>query len=178
LELLEREAEQLLAVSVIIEIAVAAGDIRQDGKPRASARPTLPAIVVYILRRNKTPLQFASDAFTGWQDNLRAIALTMENLRAIDRYGVTKAEEQYRGFEAIEAPQAVSRERQCAEVIANYTLKTAEDLLSNFDALKLAYRAACRQTHPDFGGDAEAFKVVQEAYEFLSSWMAEKESQT
>src|SRR5690606_24676973 len=51
-------------------------------------------------------LSYPCDTFTSWQDNLRAVALALEALRKLDRYGVTKRGEQYRGFLAIEATAA------------------------------------------------------------------------
>ena len=35
------------------------------------------------------------------------------------------------------------------------------------DNLKLAYRKKAKETHPDLGGEKEAFIAVREAYEFL-----------
>ena len=34
--------------------------------------------------------------------------------------------------------------------------------------IKKAYRKKARETHPDYGGDEEAFKAVSVAYETLS----------
>jgi hypothetical protein len=50
--------------------------------------------------------QFAVDKFATWQDNLRAIALGLEALRKVDRYGITKNSEQYTGWKQLEAGPA------------------------------------------------------------------------
>lgn len=40
-------------------------------------------------------LSYPCDTFTTLQDNLRVIALALEALRMVDRYGVTRRGEQY-----------------------------------------------------------------------------------
>lgn len=50
--------------------------------------------------------QFAVDKFPSWQDNLRAIALGLEALRKVERYGFVKDDEQYTGFKALTAGAA------------------------------------------------------------------------
>lgn len=43
---------------------------------------------------------FATDACELWQHNVRSIALGLEALRAVDRYGITRRGQQYAGFRA------------------------------------------------------------------------------
>jgi hypothetical protein len=43
----------------------------------------------------------ACDRFLDWEDNLRAITKTLESLRAVQRYGIVKDDEQYAGFKAL-----------------------------------------------------------------------------
>lgn len=43
-------------------------------------------------------LVYATDTCVLWQHNVRSIALGLEALRAVDRYGITKRGEQYAGF--------------------------------------------------------------------------------
>jgi hypothetical protein len=45
-------------------------------------------------------LVYATDACVYWQHNVRSIALGLEALRAVDRYGITRKGEQYAGFRA------------------------------------------------------------------------------
>jgi hypothetical protein len=45
-------------------------------------------------------LIYATDACELWQHNVRSIALGLEALRAVDRYGITRRGEQYAGFRA------------------------------------------------------------------------------
>src|SRR5947208_1880483 len=83
------------------QFAVTESDIRLDGRPRARAVASHPGVVLAFDSRHG-PLKYAVDTFDRWQDNLRAIALGLEHLRAVDRYGVTRRGEQYTGWRQIE----------------------------------------------------------------------------
>lgn len=152
----QRESAELL-------IAIPAGDLwRLDGKPRAHAVAEHPG-VIFSLESKHGHLSYPCDTFTRWQDNLRAIALALEALRKVDRYGVTKRGEQYRGFLALEATAAPAGFATADEALA---------FLGNFVGLGLAemrviqgaparaLRRAQRETHPDAGGDAATFQRV------------------
>lgn len=45
-------------------------------------------------------LVYATDCCDFWQHNVRSIALGLEALRAVDRYGISRRGEQYAGFRA------------------------------------------------------------------------------
>ncbi len=49
-------------------------------------------------------LVYATDACEFWQHNVRSIALGLEALRAVDRYGISRRGEQYAGFRAALTP--------------------------------------------------------------------------
>jgi hypothetical protein len=52
-------------------------------------------------------LVYATDVCESWQHNVRSIALGLEALRAVDRYGITRRGQQYAGFTGyLEAGQA------------------------------------------------------------------------
>jgi len=58
------------------------------------------------------------DSFRDWEANLRAIALSLEHLRAVDRYGVTtEEEEQYTGWLRLPAAGATDEAVECAKVL-------------------------------------------------------------
>lgn len=80
---------------------------RLDGLPYADQRePSDPGIAVYF-RRNNKPYVIACDAFDRTWKNLRAIAGTVEALRAIERYGASSMLEQaFQGFAALPAHAA------------------------------------------------------------------------
>lgn len=145
LDLLERELSYLDAVDVVFQIALQESDFRRDGKPRANARASHPGVILAFQSRFG-PLKYATDAFTDFQANVRAIALSLEALRKVDRYGVSKRGEQYTGWKAL--PSAA------ASLVAR-----GKRLIEEHGGVVQALKA----THPDHGGDSNDFHAVQSA---------------
>src|SRR5579863_10251967 len=48
--------------------------------------------IILTFNSKHGPLSYPCDKYSNWQANLRAIALSLEALRAVDRYGVTHPE--------------------------------------------------------------------------------------
>lgn len=148
LRLLRTELAHIVArrsAPVVIQLALREQDIRQDGLPRANARqPEHPGVILAFDSRYG-PLRYATDVFTDWQANLRAIALGLESLRRVDRYGITKRGEQYAGWRALEAggPDEGQLER-------------GRRLIREHGGVAQALHA----THPDHGGDPEDLQAV------------------
>lgn len=95
LELLESELDAIHAREIVIRAFFRSQDIRSDGWPRSSAEPTdaglILSFVVYkwnpvTMRNDVTELSFPCATYTTFDDNLRAIALTLQALRAVARY--------------------------------------------------------------------------------------------
>lgn len=168
LELLDRELRHLSARQIVIQTYHAASDIRLDGLPRASARvPESPGVILSFNSKHG-PLSYPCDTFTKWEHNLRAIALALEALRTVDRYGVTKTGEQYRGWRAL--PPALDNtmtEDQAAQWIAGHAGATTITVLRSKEDLETAYKAAARRLHPDAGGKHSDFIRLQQAVELL-----------
>lgn len=148
LNLLDIETYNLGADLVVIQIDVVRGEIRRDGMLRAGAKVGSPAVRVSF-NSLYGPLTYATDRFDYWQDNIRAIALALVALRAVDRYGVNRRGEQYTGWLAIEAPKQDAVD--------------ARALLDSYGG----ETAALKATHPDAGGDPDKFRAVQAARETL-----------
>lgn len=115
LKLLSREVGLLEGRDVVIEIDVPERAIRLDGQLRADARPDCPAVVVAFESKHG-PMLYRSDLLESrwvskqgpsWQQNVRAVALTLESLRAVDRYGATETGQQYAGFKALPSGTAL-----------------------------------------------------------------------
>jgi hypothetical protein len=159
-QLLGYEAAKLGAHLVVIQIDVAEQGIRLDGKLRAHAEAASPRVRVAFESRHG-PLTYAADRYTRWQDNVRAIALALEALRAVDRYGVSSRGEQYRGWVAIEARPAEMTREQAAGLIAHWAEPEAEKRERATTALLRSpslfvpelYRRAAKRAHPDVTGD-------------------------
>lgn len=101
LELLDRELWHLGATDAVVQIDLRPEDFRRDGWPKERSRPGSPVVVFAIETAEHGPLKYTARAFDRWQDNLRAIALGLEALRKVDRYGITERGEQYSGFKAL-----------------------------------------------------------------------------
>ena len=145
INLLERETRMLAARRVVVELAIRESDLRIDGQPYAGTRPEHPGVTVAFDSRHG-PLKYTADKFATWQENLRAIALGLEALRKVDRYGMTSRGEQYAGWKALPSGENGLRER-------------GEELIRRHGSVRLALMA----THPDHGGDPAEFAAVQAA---------------
>lgn len=147
LQLLATELEHLKATDFIIEIAAPDRDIRLDGMLRSDASVTAPGVIVSFNSKHG-PLRYPCDAFTDWQSNLRAIALALEHLRTVDRYGVTKRGEQYRGWKQLPAEGELTVQ-QAANVITSLGGGSTEDTMRLPEYFQDAYRRAAKACHPD-----------------------------
>ncbi|MEF2979060.1 hypothetical protein [Subtercola sp. YIM 133946] len=170
LELLDRELSALGSTDREMLVAIAPADFRLDGKPRAQARAEHPGVIISF-KAKLGALSYPCDTFTTWQDNLRAIALALEALRKVDRYGVTKHGEQYRGFMAIEGtaiPSRVTSVQQALDVLyAAAGVIVEPGVIYEPEGLARIARRALFKTHPDQGGDAAVFQRVIAAQAFL-----------
>lgn len=162
-ELLESELRHLGASNVVIQAFVDAGQIRQDGMLYANARPSRPGVILSFDSKHG-PLSYPCDRYDDWRDNVRAIALSLEALRSVDRYGVTKRAEQYKGWAKLPGPveHPAMNIQDAATLIRQYASGMQDQAIgrSNYEEM---YRRACVATHPDRGGNAEVFKRIQEA---------------
>lgn len=172
LTFLDRELNHLDARDVLIQTYHPKEDIRLDGWPKSNARvPHSPGVILTFTRHDygKTgqTLSFPCDTYLTWEHNLRAIALSLEALRAVDRHGVTRGTEQYRGFEALPPPSATSTTLTgvlAADVLARHSIYAAANILGLKHVFEAALRDARRATHPDKNqGRSEAFHQVQAA---------------
>lgn len=133
-EPLVREVEALGGRDIVLGVGLDERDIRLDGQPRANARAlSHPGVEISFDSRHGR-LAYATDMFTDWQDNVRAIALSLEALRAVERWGVSKGR-QYTGFAMLTAGPG------------------KEELGRSLVELHGGVREALQATHPDTGGE-------------------------
>lgn len=166
---LTREVDLLGGDVIAVQVDATDADIRRDGMLRSRSRVGFPGVKISFASRFG-PLTYATDAYDHWQANVRAIALALEALRAVDRYGVTSTGEQYRGWTAIAAQPFAHGDLTVDE--AERVLREAggvpDDLpLRNEVAITAAFRRAARTHHPDAGGNAEAFQLIANARDVL-----------
>lgn len=144
-ELLAREVKHLRPRDALLEVDIREQDFRIDGLPRANARQLSPGVILSLVGTPHGDLRYACHRFRSWEDNVRALALSLEALRKVDRYGVTKRGEQYAGWKALtagaEQPSATRGQR----------------LVEEHGGIKKALHA----THPDHHGDPVDLQSVQ-----------------
>lgn len=129
--------------------------LRRDGLPLAGQRaPEDPAVAVYFTHK-KRQMCFACDRWQKVEDNMQAIAKTIDALRGIARWGTgDMLEAAFTGFAALPAPDASMSWRDvlgCAGV-------------REWQAIYSCYLRARSAAHPDKGGSPGAFDRVEKAY--------------
>lgn len=182
LALLRRELGEIGCRRAVIEAGFRDDDIRLDGWPKSNARaPGDPGVILRVLDSKVGPLTYPCDTFTSWEDNLRAIALALEALRKVDRYGVTRRGEQYTGWKALPAQgtatltaQAaiailVARDPRSAQVTSDVAIRMQAEALRSREVARDVYLAAAKATHPDAGGETDAFQQVQSCRAVLAA---------
>lgn len=175
INLLVTEVEHLDGDLIVVQVDADPSDLRRDGMLRARAQVRFPGVKVSFQSKHG-PLTYATDAYEqrwsgdmpGWQANVRAIALSLQALRAVDRYGVTHTGEQYRGWSAIAAKAAEDTltPDEARRVLADAAGVDPTSLITS-EAITRAYRAAARTAHPDAGGNADVFRLVGKARDVL-----------
>jgi hypothetical protein len=175
LDLLLREFDYLDGTGpIVVQVDAQQSDIRADGRLKARARVGFPGVVVSFASRFG-PLRYATDAYeqqysgtlAGWQANVRAIALALEALRAVDRYGVTRRGEQYQGWTALPAAHAQGSRyfTDPGEALAWMKRCAGADATGDPKAL---YKLLGRRMHPDMpGGNAELWERLDAAATLL-----------
>lgn len=184
LQILDYELKKLSFVPGSVQIAmwIDPSNIRLDGQLRANARPFKQGIILSFSRikghvRDKATgvvlsnvveqLSYPCDKYSDWQHNLRAIALSLEALRAVARHGVFKHGDMASRLALPSAEGKLTSAQEAAELLSAFSDFPAGQILGNSEILKKAYRQASAKTHPDQGGSVEKFGAIKEAYLLL-----------
>ena len=140
---LERIEANLPIISTNIEL-------RRDGLPMSNRRaPHDPGVAVYFQHEGH-PIVLACDRYETVEANIAAIAAHIEASRAIERHGVGRLSDVFRGFAAL--PPAMSVDDWRAVLDHPTTLAYAE----------VRYRELAKEAHPDRSG-SEARMVALNA---------------
>jgi hypothetical protein len=132
-------------------------ELRLDGNPRSGQRQPADRGASTFFKRAGQDMALACDVYTTIEDNLWALARTLDALRQIERDGspslINRA---FKGFAALPAPG----QRNWWDVLG--ISQMASD-----DEIRSAYFHLVRIYHPDNNetGDPELFHWVQRAYE-------------
>lgn len=128
--------------------------VRQDGMHYASWKnPDDPGVAVYFVRNGKNHV-IACDHWRHIKDNMRAVGLTIEALRALERTGASGIlDRAYSGFEQL---PDYSGEQDWRQILGLPGNPGVLDVQRKFKKL-------AQQHHPDKGGDPEYFKKISAA---------------
>lgn len=131
---------------------------RIDGLPRSDQnRPMDPGAAVYWEESKGKRRCIAIDQYTTVEDNLAAIAATLDAMRAIERHGgAAILERAFTGFTALPAPGDTVR-RPWWDVLGVPKDAPAE-------AVKAVYVRLRSTHHPDKGGTGGGFDEVERAW--------------
>lgn len=174
LSLLDDELQHVSAKGVVVQAFLRADQIRNDGWPYSNARPSSPGVIVSFTN-GRGAFSFPCEKYSKFEDNLRAISLSLQALRAVDRYGVTQRAEQYQGWKRLPEPDAAPF--PTVEDAARFlSVKAYQDdrqstyvaLLRDIEARRRAYRSAAALLHPDSpSGSHEEFVLLGKAMKIL-----------
>lgn len=138
--------------------------LRRDGLPLASApkRPEDPGVAVYWTvsrlegaRWVSTPFVMACDRYLSPVANVRAIGLTVEALRAIERHGTRQLRDRaFQGFAALPPAAGASSWRAVLGLVDGAITR---------EAIDEAYRRLAMVRHPDRGGTDELMAELNAA---------------
>lgn len=149
------ELERLGATDVILSSNV---PLRKDGLPTADYSRRIirdPGVAVYFVFKG-AKRSIACDKWDRVEDNVRALVLTIEAMRGLDRWGASDMLDRvFRGFQALPAPTDGSTKPwweilQCAE-------------MSDLEFIEDNYRRLAKKSHPDQGGSAEKMALLNNA---------------
>lgn len=151
-----RQIEMLTGKRIGADVIISSNlSVRREGLPYASQRqPDDPGVAVYFTYK-KSQVCFACDRWRSVEDNLQAIAKTIDALRGIARWGTgDMLEAAFTGFTALPNPAS-----------EHWTDVLGVALHATGEQIREAYRLLRSTHHPDRGGNATEFHRIQRAFE-------------
>lgn len=187
LKLLERELDMIAADDPLLAMAVTERDCRIDGGLRAGAKPKYRGVILSFATERYGRLTYPCDTFyrwnatEAWQANLHAIALGLESLRRVERYGIANRGQQYAGYAELGSGIALGPApmtlHQASVILAEAVAGelpgiNGGDLMDDPEtpdraAVERVYTIAAKLHHPDVGGDKDTFATITRARELL-----------
>jgi hypothetical protein len=178
--LLDREVEKLGADSATIQLDIRESAVRIDGGLKEGSKVAYRGAILVVESADYGTLSYPCDAFgtfrlgnESWRENVRAIALGLEALRKVERYGIANRGQQYAGYRELGSGIAMGPARM-SEADALEVLRLGAGWKTGPDhddrkAIRACYKLAAKRLHPDHGGDEAEFKRLQDAMMVLDA---------
>lgn len=159
LDLVARELDYLRATHTVLELETPLG---------ATVTAATGPRVRLSFDSRIGPLSYATGRFgtatdaQPWKANVRAIALGLQALRSVDRYGITRGGEQYTGWLKLPAGEP-ARSAGVLVTLSGLAGITPTQVIADPATFHRVYQAAARRLDPDAGGDVAVWARLQRA---------------
>ncbi len=134
--------------------------VKRDGTPYADYdEPADPGAAVWWVDRNQETRAIACDRWNTVAGNFRAIALSIQHLRGLERTGASQIfERSMQNFRVPKLPGGLANTRPwwCETLGLDHWPASHHEIQD-------AYRTLVKTTHPDRGGDQQRFVQINEA---------------
>ena len=127
--------------------------------PSSRGRPDDPGVAVYVVK-GESPRVFACDQYQTLRGNMRAIRLTLEQLRQIEKRGLNEGQRAYQGFQQL-PPEGETTDTH-VPMWWNILDVSRE---ASIGQVKSAYRKKAKSAHPDQGGSKQQWNRLRDAYQ-------------
>lgn len=162
-DLIESEVRKLKGVNSLGETDLIISTnvpLRNDGYPRADYQRSVitdSGVAVYF-KHDREDVVLCCDKWRTIEDNLKAIAVTIEDMRRIERNGVSDFIK--RSFQGFKQLSSASRPWW---VIFNWP-QIPNPTPGNYDVVRASYRTMARLSHPDNGGNQTRMQEINAAW--------------
>lgn len=161
---LVEEAESIADTTHAIVVSTNQPTYQDGGRdvpyaPSSRGRPDDPGVAVYVVKGG-SPRVFACDQYETLEGNMRAVRLTLKQLRRIEKRGVNEGQRAYQGFQQL-PPEGGTTDTHVPmwwdilDVSRNASPQEVKD----------AYREKAKNAHPDQGGTTKQWNRLRDAYQ-------------
>lgn len=150
---LREELRRMKATGIVVSTNI---PVKGDGNPYSTySKPADVGVAVYFSRENKA-MALCCDKWNTVEANLRALSMSVDAMRGLDRWGVSQIMERaFMGFKALPEKAASFPWWDVLGLSRTCTKKEVE----------AAYKKKIKVHHPDNGGDPNKYQELQEAYQ-------------